>query len=601
MKKLIQLTFLFSLLSVTVAFAQPSGVNGEAGKCYAKCLIPDEYSTDTEQIETASAYTRTDIAKPRLATATRSVMVKAASSRIVERPAEYTTTTERVLVKEESKRIVAVPATYETYTEQVETEPASKRIIPIPGEYSTITDNNIYMGTTNGTSTSKGASPNSFDPSAASAVGKALASDGDQSGVGAAGNAGAGSGSAGGGGAGGAGARGAAGRAGRVAAGSTAEGDLATVGSIMPYYTSVSSVEFERIPMEYETTTERVEVSPASTKWVKRKADRNCLSANPDDCLVWCLVEVPAEFKTVTKRTAKGCAAGYTRSSKSTGANSRDEECVRVRQVAAQYGRRQIVKAAPSYREEIIPAKFSTVTKQRIKTPATTREEIIPAEYKTVTKRVISKPASYDRVAIPAEFSTSTFSYREGLKLKPGYRWTTSGLVYNPAYDSGSSNYSGSPMPAGAGPGADGIGGSGRGGDVGDMIGGDVPADANSADVYSNWGDAGCPAGYSYNADSGVCSRSVDIPAEYSTVTKRSVSRKGGFSEWREVVCANKITANLTQQVQRALRDRGYDPGPIDNVIGTRTKAALVKFQKDNGLPVGNLDIETLNALGVSQ
>jgi len=30
-----------------------------------------------------------------------------------------------------------------------------------------------------------------------------------------------------------------------------------------------------------------------NTKWVKRKADRNCISQNPDDCLVWCLVEIP--------------------------------------------------------------------------------------------------------------------------------------------------------------------------------------------------------------------------------------------------------------------------------------------------------------------
>jgi len=143
--------------------------------------------------------------------------------------------------------------------------------------------------------------------------------------------------------------------------------------------------------------------------------------------------------------------------------------------------------------------------------------------------------------------------------------------------------------------------GRGGSGAVGDMIAGDVPADANSADVYANWGDAGCPAGYSYNADSGVCSRSVNIPAEYATVTKRSVSRKGGFSEWREVVCANKITVNLVQQVQRRLKGKGYNPGPIDNVIGTRTKAALVQFQKDNGLPIGNLDMETLKALGINQ
>ncbi|MFK7980093.1 MAG: peptidoglycan-binding protein [Saprospiraceae bacterium] len=583
MKKFIQLTFLFSFLSVTVAFAQPTDVNGEAGKCYAKCLIPDEYSTTTEQVETKGAYSRTDIAKPTLATARRSVMVKAPSTRIVERPAEYSTVTEQVLVKEESKRMVAVPATYETVTEQVETQAASKRIIPIPGEYTTVSDNQVYMGTNNGVSAAKGANPGSYDPSAAAAVGAALAKEGDDSGVG----VGAGAGNGGGAGAGSRGGRGS-------VAGSTAEGDLAMTGAIMPYYTSVASVELERVPMKYETTTERVEVSPASTKWVKRKADRNCLSANPDDCLVWCLVEVPAEYKTVTKTTPAGCAAGYTRSSR-TGTDGR-EECVRVKQTAAQYGSRQIVKAAPSYREEVIPAKYTTVTKRVVKTPATVREEVVPAEYKTVTKRTISKPASFDRVAVPGEYKTSSYTYRSGLKLKPGYRWTNAGLVYNPAYDPSSSSYSGSPAPAGAGPGADGSGGA-----VGGMVAGDKPADANSADVYANWGSAGCPSGYSYSVDSGVCSRSVEVPAEYATVTKRAVSRKGGFSEWREVVCANKITTSMVQQVQRALKDRGYDPGPIDNVIGTQTKAALIKFQKANGLPVGNMDFETLKALGINQ
>ena len=163
MKKFIQLTFLFSLFA-TVAFAQPSDVKGEAGKCYAKCLIPDEYSTVTEQIQTKAGYSRTDIAKPRMATARRTVMVKAPSSRIVERPAVYSTVTEQVLVKEESKRMVTVPATYETYTEQIEIEPASKRIIPIPGEYTTVSDNNIYLGTTDGTSVAKGANPSSYDP-----------------------------------------------------------------------------------------------------------------------------------------------------------------------------------------------------------------------------------------------------------------------------------------------------------------------------------------------------------------------------------------------------------------------------------------------------
>ena len=56
----------------------------------------------------------------------------------------------------------------------------------------------------------------------------------------------------------------------------------------------------------------------------------------------------------------------------------------------------------------------------------------------------------------------------------------------------------------------------------------------------------------------------------------------------------------MVRSVQRALRDRGYDPGPIDNVMGSQTKAALTKYQRDNNLPVGQLDFETLNSLGVN-
>jgi len=77
------------------------------------------------------------------------------------------------------------------------------------------------------------------------------------------------------------------------------------------------------------------------------------------------------------------------------------------------------------------------------------------------------------------------------------------------------------------------------------------------------------------------------------------IVKKGGFTEWKEVVCNYKVTADLNRQIQIALRNEGYDPGLIDNVIGTKTKAALVKFQKNNSLPIGNLNIETLDVLGI--
>ena len=39
-----------------------------------------------------------------------------------------------------------------------------------------------------------------------------------------------------------------------------------------------------------------IEVKEPSSKWVRKKANKNCLSINPEDCLVWCLVEYNAEY-----------------------------------------------------------------------------------------------------------------------------------------------------------------------------------------------------------------------------------------------------------------------------------------------------------------
>lgn len=59
-------------------------------------------------------------------------------------------------------------------------------------------------------------------------------------------------------------------------------------------------------------------------------------------------------------------------------------------------------------------------------------------------------------------------------------------------------------------------------------------------------------------------------------------------------------TSGKISQIQDALRAKGYDPGPTDNILGAKTREALTQFQKDNNLPVGNLNVETLRALGVN-
>jgi len=119
-------------------------------------------------------------------------------------------------------------------------------------------------------------------------------------------------------------------------------------------------------------------------------------------------------------------------------------------------------------------------------------------------------------------------------------------------------------------------------------------ASTESSDVPANYGSR------SYQKlVSPATTRSIDIPAEYKTLSKRQLVSQGGFTEWKEVVCDDKITSDLVRQVQSALKSRGYDPGVADNSMGPKTKEALVKFQKDNGLPVGQLDFDTLKALGI--
>ena len=93
---------------------------------------------------------------------------------------------------------------------------------------------------------------------------------------------------------------------------------------------------------------------------------------------------------------------------------------------------------------------------------------------------------------------------------------------------------------------------------------------------------------------------SETIPAEYETVTYKMIADYGGFSDWVEVLCDNQQTSSVVSRVQQSLADKGYNPGPVDGIMGGQTKTALEKYQKENNLPIGNLNTETLSALGVS-
>jgi peptidoglycan hydrolase-like protein with peptidoglycan-binding domain len=46
------------------------------------------------------------------------------------------------------------------------------------------------------------------------------------------------------------------------------------------------------------------------------------------------------------------------------------------------------------------------------------------------------------------------------------------------------------------------------------------------------------------------------------------------------------VSGDDVREVQQALRDKGHYTGPIDGILGSRTRAAIRQYQKDENLPV---------------
>lgn len=124
------------------------------------------------------------------------------------------------------------------------------------------------------------------------------------------------------------------------------------------------------IPAKYNITTERILDKPAHTVWKRGRGPiDNALKTTYDESTgeVMCLVEVPATYRTIEKRTL----------------------------------------IAPATTKEVITqAEYKNVTKKRLKKAAYTREVTIPAEYQTVKMQKLIEPAREREIAIPAKYET---------------------------------------------------------------------------------------------------------------------------------------------------------------------------------------------------
>ena len=386
--------------------------------------------------------------------------------RTVKAPAVFETVTEPAEIKPAGKRLVPIPAVFETVNEKVEIKGGGKRLIIQPAQYELVVES------------SSGRKINVSAEYETIVTHMVVKSE------------------------------------------STRLIEIPAVYDtvVAPYVIEPANIKVETLQPKYETVTEEFPLKPAYTKWVRKKIDAACLNANPDDCFVWCMVEVPAEYQKVTMSVNRGCD----------GFGKADGGCTRYVEAPAKMGTRTVykLKKTATVHEERVPAEYKTLTIRRVKTPATSleeavkmvkapatvREEDIPAEHITVSRQILRYPAATREEPVPA-----------------AYEMLTRKVIKTP-----------------------------------------------------------------------VITREEPFAEDYQLITKRILTKAGGFAEWREVLCEEKISGEVIGQIQRALQSRGYDPGPPDNTMNARTKAAMLKFQKDKGLPVGSLNMETLKVLGVN-
>ncbi len=259
---------------------------------------------------------------------------------------------------------------------------------------------------------------------------------------------------------------------------------------------------------------------------------------------------------------------------------SRDLERTR-RDVAAappRSGADLLPDAAPGqcYARVLVPANYKTETVRVLKREASEKIEIVPARYEWAEEKVLVKEASEKIVEVPPKYEF----VEEKVLVKPAHTVWKRGRGPIERVDNAT-------------------------GDIMCLV--EVPAQYKTVKkrvlkTPATTKRVPIPAQYKNVRVRKLAEKPrekrIKIPAQYSDVTKR-VKTSEERMEWRSVLCETNASPELISSVQRALREAGHNPGPIDGQLGGQTLTAVRAYQKAKGLPTGGLTISTLDALGV--
>ena len=404
--------------------------------------------------------------------------------------------------------------------------------------------------------------------------------------------------------------------------------------------TREASQKIEIVPAKYETVTEKVLVSEASTKLVPVPAVYETKKE---------IVEVrPARVGFVTGSLKSNLAANpqILRAAADGGVNLDSApvgKCYHEHFQAAKYETKteRMLVAEASETVSVIPAKYEMVTEKVLVTPASTKlvevpatyetieEKVlveaaksvwkkgrglverldnstgdimclveVPAKYKVVKKRVVKTPATTKTVEIPAKYNNVQVrklkaDAQEVRKEQPAkYKEVAKQVKIS------DDKYVWHPVetPGNFGP---------KTGNV--ICKRNFPAKTETVvrrvvKTPATFTKVEVPAKYTTKKVrklvSAATEKRISIPEETNTVSQR-VKVSDARLEWKSVLCETNMSPGVITSVQRALKSAGFDPGPVDGVIGRGTLTAVDAFQQKKGLASGGLTYDTLKALGV--
>ena len=347
-------------------------------------------------------------------------------------------------------------------------------------------------------------------------------------------------------------------------------GDYGGAIIVKPGYTKL-----QVIPATYETVTERVLVREAYTVWKPGKglAGTPGYTGGPSGYAatlpppvvdgrpyygptkvsptgeLLCLVEVPAEYKTITKTVLRTPA-----------------RTVEV-QVPPEYKgyTKQVVDVAAHVEKREFPAVYDKIRIQVLVRPETVTSVTIPATYKVVEKKRLVGGGKLewrevicdDKLVGPLPANAINCSDAGGSCTPPPVVYAppphmTSSYGVKGGYET-TPTYA-KPMPAPP-----------------------MPTYAAPPRPYK-----GTMVTHSYDGERG------NTGAAASTAPTAVAQIQG-----------QAATGNMIGKMQQALQSRGYYAGPIDGLYTQSTSEALLRFQKDNKMASGQLTLETARALGI--